>query len=204
MFARSISYPGNPSTLDDGIAFVRDEVMPAITQMSGCVGMSLVIDRDSGRAIATSSWESIDQMRGSFDQLASMRERGAEILGGAPAVDEWEVGLMHRDHRTADGACCRISWARASDIDATVDTFRSTVLPRMEETDGFCSASLLLDRDGGRTCGTFTFDSRATLDATRERAAEMRAKVTEAIGLEFTDVGEFDLAMAHLRLPELV
>ena len=204
MFARSITYSGNPNTLDDGIAFVRDEVMPAITQMSGCVGMSLVIDRQSGRAIATSSWESKDHMRGSFDQLASLRERGADILGGAPTVDEWEVGLMHRDHRTADGACCRISWGRTSDIDRAVEMFRSMVLPRMEEIDGFCSASLLLDRDGGRTCGTFTFDSRAALEETRDRAAEMRARVTDQAGIEFTDVGEFDLAMAHLRLPELV
>jgi len=131
MFARSISYPGSPSTLDDGIAFVRDEVMPIITQMSGCVGMSLVVDRESGRAIATSSWESQDDMRGSFDQLASVRERGAEILGGAPTVDEWEVALMHRDHRSADGACCRITWGRISDIDRGIEGFRSEVLPRV-------------------------------------------------------------------------
>lgn len=204
MFARSTSFSGSPEGIDSGIEFVRDEVMPTITQMPGCVGMSFVIDRASGRCIATSSWASLDDMRASFNQLAPMRDRGADILGGAPTVDEWEVALMHRDHRSADGACCRVTWGRTSDIDRVVHGFRDQVLPQIEELDGFCSASMLVDREGGRTCGTVTFDSRAALDGSRDTAAQMRSRASEMFGVEFTDVAEFDLAMAHLRLPELV
>ena len=95
-----------------------------MTEMQGCVGMSFVVDRDSGRCIATSSWESMDEMRASFDQLAPMRERGAEIIGSAATVDEWEIALMHRDHTSGDGACCRITWGQTSDVDRVIEGFR--------------------------------------------------------------------------------
>jgi hypothetical protein len=175
-----------------------------VTAMKGCVGLSLLVDQESGRGIATTSWDTREALDASREKLAGMRARGGEIIGGTPEVDEWEVAVMHRDHRSADGACCRVSWARPPDIDAVVDYFRGTVLEAADQLDGFCSASLFVDRAGGRTCSTMTFDSRAAMEATREFAAGMRARATAATGIEFYDVAEFDLALAHLHLPELV
>ena len=204
MFARSTTIQGDPGSIEAGIAYIRDDVMPALTAMDGCVGLSLVVDRESGRCIATSSWDSEESMRASNDRLTSYRSRAGEILGGAPAVEEWEAAVMHRDHSTADGACCRITWARPSDLDATLEMWRTRLLARFEAMAGFCSASLLMDRQRGMTCGTVTFDSREALMATREEAREIRDSVSSEMGVAFLDVAEFELALAHLRLPELV
>ena len=57
MYARSTTVQGNTQSLDDAIAYMRDEVMPAVQQMEGCIGLSLMCDRGSGRCIATSAWE---------------------------------------------------------------------------------------------------------------------------------------------------
>ena len=204
MFARSTTIQGAPGSIEAGIAYIRDDVMPALTAMDGCVGMSLVVDRESGRCIATSSWESEETMRASADRLASYRARAGDLLGGAPEMEEWEVAVMHRNHATADGACCRVTWAHPRDLDATVEMWRTRLLGQFEEMDGFCSASLLMDRARSITCGTVTFDSREALMATRERAREMRDTVNREMGVAFLDVAEFELALAHLRLPELV
>lgn len=204
MFARSTTITGDPAAVDAAIDLVRDEVMPTVTEMVGCLGLSLVVSRDSGRCIATSSWESQAAMTASDDLLAAQRAKASKLLGGRAAVEEWEVALMHRDHASAEGACCRISWARTSDVDQFVEKFRTLLLPRVEVVEGFCSASMFVDRAGGRTCGTVTFDSRAALDASREPAALQRARARELVDVWFTDVAEFELVLPHLRVPELV
>lgn len=204
MFARSTTIQGAPDAVDRGITYIRDEVMPTLTAMDGCVGMSLLVDRESGRCIATSAWRDEAAMKATAEALASLRERGGEILGGSPQVEEWEVAVMHRDHASADGACCRVTWARPRDMDATIEMWRTRLLGRFEQMAGFCSASLLVDRARGITCGTVTYDSQGAVMASREGAREIRDMVAREMGVEFLDVAEFDLALAHLRLPELV
>ena len=204
MFARSTTIQGDPGSIEAGIVYIRDDVMPAITAMDGCLGLSLVIDRESGRCIATSSWDSAEALRASADALASYRARGGDILGGAPQVEEWEVAVMHRDHTSDEGACCRVTWAHPQDLEATVERWRTTLLAQFEAMDGFCSASLLVDRARGIICGTVVFDSHDALTATREQAREIRDASNREMGVAFLDVAEFELALAHLRLPELV
>ena len=43
MHARSITVMGDPDALDEGIAYVRDDVMPAITAMEGLGEIELAI-----------------------------------------------------------------------------------------------------------------------------------------------------------------
>ena len=206
MYARSTTIMGDPARLDDGIAYVRDDVMPTITAMDGCLGLSMLIDRDTGQCIVTSSWDSEEAMQASNLHLAPMRMRGGQIMGGPPEVDEWEVAVMHRDHPAPAGSCCRVTWMRLNhtDIDRDIDLYRAAMLPEMESIEGFCSASLLVNRALGRACNTTTYDSRAALDASRERSWTIRDAGVREAGVDVLDVVECDLVLAHLRLPELV
>ena len=206
MYARSTTIMGDPARLDDGIAYVRDDVMPTITAMDGCLGLSMLIDRDTGQCIVTSSWDSEEAMQASNLHLAPMRMRGGQIMGGPPEVDEWEVAVMHRDHPAPAGSCCRVTWMRLNhtDIDRDIDLYRAAMLPEMESIEGFCSASLLVNRALGRACNTTTYDSREALDASRERSWTIRDAGVREAGVDVLDVVECDLVVAHLRLPELV
>jgi heme-degrading monooxygenase HmoA len=207
MFARSTTITGGPGNVDAGISYIRDEVMPAVTGMDGCIGLSMLVNRDSGRCIATSSWSSEEAMRASDAEVAPHRSRAADVLGGgAPQVEEWEIALMHREHEAREGSWCRVTWTQVepSGIDEMLDFYKDNVLNRLEETEGFCSASVLVNRSTGRCCGTARFDSRAALDATREMAERMRAERAETGSIAFTEIDECELVIAHLRVPELV
>jgi heme-degrading monooxygenase HmoA len=206
MYARSTTVHGSPQKIDEGIAYVHDQVMPLVEQMDGCVGLSMLADRDSGRCIITTAWESAEAMRASADSVRASRARAAEILGGEPEVAEWEIALVHRMRPADRGACTRVIWGsgEAGRMDEYRDAFGMSLIPKMEELPGFCSVSLLADRDHGRTVTAVTYESRAAMERANEQAAAMREEFTRAIGMEITDVAEFDLVIAHLQVPELV
>ncbi len=83
MYARSTTMRVPPEAVDDLIAFVRDDVMPMITELDGCVGLSVLSDRDTGRCIVTSAWETADAMHASAERIRASRERAAERFGAA-------------------------------------------------------------------------------------------------------------------------
>lgn len=206
MYARSTSIQGDPSRVDEGISFVREEVMPAVTGMDGCIGMSMLVNRDTGRCIATSSWMSEDEMRATDGQVSAFRTRAAEIMGGDVEVKEWEIAVMHREHEAREGSWCRVTWLTCppADMESTIDFFRDTVMIKLEGAEGFCSASMMVDRESGQCCATARFESRDDLEATREMAQGMRDQRTRDSNVEFGDVEECELVIAHLRVPELV
>jgi hypothetical protein len=205
VYARSTSIQAQPSNIDAGVAYVRDEVMPALAALDGFVGLSLLVDRESGRCIAASAWETEEAERSSAERVGPLRERAAEVLGGTATAETWEIGLLHRDHRSSDGACVRVTWLKVprDQADRAIDFYRSDVLPSLENLDGFCSASFLINRNSGRGVSTATFDSREAMDRNREQAKELRNTRTRELGADIVDIGEFDLAIAQLRVPEM-
>lgn len=192
--------------IDAGIAQVRDEVGPALAELDGFVGLSMMVDRESGMCIATSSWHDESAMRASESQVLVVRNRAAEVLGGSPVVEEWEVALMHRGHSTHEGACVRSAWLQTDvdHLDQVIEVFRTFALPQIEEMDGFCSASFMVDRKTGRTVSSSCFDSRTAMEASRDRADRVRTDGSRQANASVLEVREFDLVLAHLRVPEMV
>jgi heme-degrading monooxygenase HmoA len=206
MHARSTTVHGRPQNIDDGIAYVRDQVMPMVEQLDGCVGLSMLADRETGRCIVTTAWESPEAMRASAEEVQESRARAGEVLGGRPEVAEWEVALLHRTRPTDAGARTRVIWGEgdAARTDDAREEMRTNVLGYLEELPGFCSVSLLVDRISGRSATAVTYASREAMEQATDRAMAIRAEFTRSAGIEVIDVAEFDLAVAHLRVPELV
>ena len=206
MYARSTTMRVRPEAVDDLIAFVRDDVMPMATELDGCVGLSVLSDRDTGRCIVTSAWETADAMHASAERIRASRQQAAERFGAAPEVQEWEIAVLHRAHRAGDGACARVTWARtdAAGLDRVTDAYRESLMPWWEETSGFCSNSLMVDRRDGRCASAVVFEDRAAMAGTRDQFTTLREEFAQRMGVEILEVAEFDLALAHLRVPETV
>ncbi|MGV0834597.1 hypothetical protein [Mycolicibacterium thermoresistibile] len=207
MFARSTTLQAHPSSVDAGIAHIRDEVMPELATLPGYVGLSLLVDRQSGQCIATSAWDSEAARHDSAEPAHRLRHRAAEIFRSPePKVEDWEIAVLHREHAAGHAACVRATWIKLvpDQRERSLDYYRTAVLPSVEELEGFCSASLLIDSAGRRAVSSTTFDSQEAMERNREQATALRTARLRELGAEALDVGEFELAIARLRVPELV
>ncbi|MFE2959530.1 antibiotic biosynthesis monooxygenase family protein [Nocardia tengchongensis] len=207
MYARSTTLQAQLSALESGIAHVRDEVMPELEGIPGCIGLSLLVDRKTGRCIVTTSWDSEDALRASAAQVMPIRNRAAEKFGGSPTVEEWEIAAMHRAHPAPQGACARVTWVKTdpSRLGSAIEVYRDHTLPGMEQQlDGFCSASLMVNRSSGRAVSCSVYDDAEAMERNRIASAALRVDAARQARVEAVDVREFELVLAHLRVPELV
>ena len=206
MYARSTTVLGDPSRIEAGIGYARDEVMPAMQQMDGFVGLSMLADRTSGRCIVTAAWRDLESMMTSRETARPLRDRAREVFGGSIEVHEWEIDVLHRVRPTDPGSWCRVVWTAADParMAPLLDLFRTVVVPGAEQQAGFCSLSLLRDPRAGSSVTATTYDSRASLDASREASLALSAEIGGQIPFQVTDTAEFEVVMAHLRVPETV
>jgi quinol monooxygenase YgiN len=209
MYVRSTTFRGDPNAVDDGIAYTRDKVLPAVRQMDGCIGLSMLVDRHTGRCIVTTSWEDVEAMHHSAEAVRPIRQMAVRSVNGVESeteVVEWEVGVLHRVRPAPEGAACRVIRTKApiGAADRIIDGFRETIVPRVDDLAGFCSISLLVDRKYGRCAIATVYEDRQTMNRAKGQGQAMREEFTLHMGMHVTEVAEFDVVLAHLRVPETV
>jgi hypothetical protein len=203
--ARTTTVQVQPSSIDAQVAHVRDDVMPVLLATDGCIGLSMLVNRVSGRCIATSAWQSEKAMHATEDDRVVAVD-GDESVVGTPEVEEWEIAVLHRDHSSAPGAWVRTTWLHVEpdQTDRLADLHRTVLLPQIMGFEGFCSESLLIDRPSGHAVSSVTFDSYEAMRSTSSLAALVRRHGAADVDGEILEVDQLELALAHLRVPETV
>jgi hypothetical protein len=198
--SRTATFQGRPDTIDAGVAYLRNDAVPAILAMPACIGMSVLADRQSGLCIVTTAWETRGAMHASVSKIRPIRERIAKTLGGIAEVEEWEVAAMNRLHSSAQATCARVTWLRVerAAADLVVKDFLDETLPALRGIRGFCSTSLLVNRERGRVAVSVAYDGPEALQRRMSRSDGRHD-----VGNDIIMVKEFDLVMPHLRVPDL-
>ena len=94
MHARVTTLQMDPSTLDDVTARLESDEIPAFKRLDGFKGMTVLGDRESGKAIALTFWDSEEAMRESEEAVKGARQRAAETgRAGEPQIERFEVIL---------------------------------------------------------------------------------------------------------------
>ncbi len=95
MHARVSIFEGSPDEIDEGLRQAREQVLPRARQMDGFKGLIALGDRQSGKTLGITLWESEIAMLASEEDANRLREESAEAGGQQIAgVERYEVNLF--------------------------------------------------------------------------------------------------------------
>ena len=92
--ARVSTLEGDASRFDEATKQSTENVLPRARETAGWKGIYSLADRDSGRLLLITLWDSPESMKGSEEQANQLRSESAEAGGATIAgVDRYEVAL---------------------------------------------------------------------------------------------------------------
>ena len=96
MHARMSIIEGRPDKVDEALRQAREVILPQAMEMDpGFKGIVALTDRQSGKIVGITFWESEEAMRATEEGANRLREESAEAGGGTVAeVERYEVGLF--------------------------------------------------------------------------------------------------------------
>jgi heme-degrading monooxygenase HmoA len=95
MHERMSILEGPADQVDEGMRYVREQVLPLMQQQDGFKGFIVLNDRQSGKIIGVSFWESEQAMQASEEVGDRTRSESAEASGATVAgVERYEVELF--------------------------------------------------------------------------------------------------------------
>ena len=94
MFARVSTYQGDPGQIDQGLAYDLENILPKVNQIDGFEGLYYLVDRESGKALSMTLWESEQTMRASEEEANRLRTESAESASATvESVQRYEVAI---------------------------------------------------------------------------------------------------------------
>ena len=98
MFARVSTFTGASDQVDEAVRQVREDVLPRTEQPDGYKGAYLLVDRENGKSLAVTFWESEEAMRESEEATSTLRSEIADALGTQMiGVERYEVAVAAQE-----------------------------------------------------------------------------------------------------------
>lgn len=92
--ARVSSLEGVTDSIDEGIRFIQQQIVPAASDITGWRGIIALVDRTNGRTLTITFWDSDESLAASEAWADQARaEAAAAIDETVKAVDRYEVAL---------------------------------------------------------------------------------------------------------------
>ena len=198
MYARVAGFENrDPSRVDELIATVKERAQEG-QGFPDAKRALMLVDRTAGTALGITFFETeeaIAQAEPAFERLGD--EIPEELRGTRTSLDTYEVVIED----VADGAhAARVSTLEgpADKIDEGISFLREQIIPAAGEIAGWRGITALADRGAGRTLTITFWDSQESLDASEERANQLRSDAAGALDETITGVARYEVAVSKV------
>ena len=85
-----------PDKMDEAITIYRDSVVPAAQQQKGCKGLLMLADRNTGKGISITMWETeadmtVGESSGYYQQQL---DKFKDVFGAPPVREQYEITVQ--------------------------------------------------------------------------------------------------------------
>ena len=95
MYARVSTLEGSPQQIDEGVRYLKEEILPTSKDDPGFKGLIALADRNSGKTLSITLRKSEEEMRATEQDANQLRSAWSEASGQEVAcVESYEVGLF--------------------------------------------------------------------------------------------------------------
>ena len=205
MFVRSMYITTDPADVDPATEVIPKAVPGMLADQPGYQGIGMFADRTVGKILTGSWWETEQALKDSDTNLRDRRtEMLARFVSTITTMNLEAVAYTRPASATSGGFRLQRMAFAPGQGDRIAQAFKEVGMPRLQDLDGFQSASLLMDRERGMAgVGTFFQDmdalaaSRGPQAAIRKAAFEQMKEGVQLLALEEFEVVELEVPMSN-------
>jgi hypothetical protein len=202
MYARVAAFENRDMSLADELTGQVRERVRAGQDVPDARGFLMLIDREAGKALGISFFDSEEAIRAAEPAFERMGDEiPEEMRGRRVSVDTYEVAV----HEVSEGAkAARVSILEGPPerLDEGIRYAKDEVLPKARQVRGWKGVISLVDRRRGQTKLITFWESDEALRASEEEANKLRRESAEAAGETISAVERYEIALAE-RLAEV-
>ena len=170
MHARWASLQVKPGRIDDFIGIFRDSMVPPARAQKGFKGVFLLTDRDTGKVVGASLWETeadaraVEMSSGSFGSQAD-KVRG--IVTEMPVMEYYDVMARETPLERGGATHARVNHRQIppDKMDEAISTYQNSVMPVVNAFRGCVGTVVLTDRSTGKLVAISLWGSEADMMA---------------------------------------
>jgi hypothetical protein len=204
MYARVAAFENSDSSrVDELIAVVRDRASRG-QDLPEARRALMLVDREAGTALGITFFESeeaIARAEPVFERMGA--EIPEELRGTRTSREVYEV-LIDDIGEGAQAARASRLEGSSDQIDEGVRHIRNEIAPAAGEMPGWRGIVSLADRTNGRTLTITFWDGAESLEASEERATQLRNEAAAAFDETVTAVERYEVALSKVLAPAAV
>jgi heme-degrading monooxygenase HmoA len=201
MFARVTWVEGPPDQLEQGIRAFREQVVPAARRLAGFSGVSLLVDRSTGRSASVTYWESEPALRDSEAAASALRTQATQASGArVREIERFELLFQERSAPPRADTFVRVNLLRGSPdkLDAAVRFVREQTGSVVTQQKGFRAVLMGANRQTGRAFVTSVWDTAADREASDAALRELRRQAGQVAGADQVQIELYEVVFAEV------